>query len=74
MTFWNMTIYSDTLNWSDCKPICEPITEVDLITDFGHITKFREVSIEHWNGCGYPTEEAYSSGYLACPISDLYLF
>ena len=33
-TFWDMTLYSDTLNWSDITPICELITELDLITDF----------------------------------------
>ena len=40
MTFWDMTIYNDTLNWSDITPICELITELDLITDFDLITKF----------------------------------
>ena len=40
MTFWDMTIYTDTLNWSDITPICELITEQDLITDFDLITKF----------------------------------
>ena len=34
MTFWDMPIYSDTLNWSDITPICELITELDLITNF----------------------------------------
>ena len=32
-------------------PIFEPITEQDVITNFDLITKFREVSIEHCNGC-----------------------
>ena len=41
MTFWDMTIYSDTLNWSDITPICELITDPDLITDFYLITKYR---------------------------------
>ena len=40
MTFWDMTVYNDTLNWSDITPICELITEVDFITDFDFITKF----------------------------------
>ena len=40
MTFWNMTINNDTLNWSDIAPICELITELDFITDFDLITKF----------------------------------
>ena len=41
MTFWDMTIYSDTLYWSDIAPICERLTELDLITDMDLITKFR---------------------------------
>ena len=52
MTFWDMTIYSDTLNWSYITPISEPITEQDPITDFDLFTKFLEVSIEHCDGCG----------------------
>ena len=51
-SFWDMVIYSDTLNWSNITPIFEPITELGLITNFDLITKFREVSIEHCNGCG----------------------
>ena len=38
MTFWDMVIYSDTLTWSDIIPIFEPITELDLITNFDLIT------------------------------------
>ena len=34
MTFWDMTIYNDILNWSDITPICKLITEHDFITDF----------------------------------------
>ena len=40
MTFWDMTIYNDTLNWSDSISICDFITELDFITDFDLITKF----------------------------------
>ena len=40
MTFWDMTIYNDTLNWSDITPICELITELGFISDFDFITKF----------------------------------
>ena len=32
--------------------IFNPITELDVITNFDLITKFREVSIEYCNGCG----------------------
>ena len=31
MTFWEMTIYNDTLNWSDITPICKLITGLDLL-------------------------------------------
>ena len=40
MTFWDVTIYNDTLNWSDITPICEFITELDFNTDFDLITEF----------------------------------
>ena len=40
MTFCDIIIYNDTLNWSDITPICELITELDFITDFDLITKF----------------------------------
>ena len=43
MTFWDMTMLRDTLNWSDITPICKRITEFDLITDFDLITKFRRL-------------------------------
>ena len=40
MTFWDMTIYNDTLNWSDITPICEIITELDFITDLTLLPNF----------------------------------
>ena len=40
MTFWDMTIYSDTLNSFD-HPMYEFIADLDLITDFDLSTKFR---------------------------------
>ena len=39
MTLWDMTIYNDTLNWSDITSICECITELDFNTDFDLITE-----------------------------------
>ena len=33
-TFWMMTNYSDTLHWSGITPIFDPITDLDLITEF----------------------------------------
>ena len=29
-----MTIYSDTLHWSDIPPIFDPITDLYIITEF----------------------------------------
>ena len=52
------------INWIDITPICELITELYLISDFDLTNKFREVSIEHCNGCGWSTEDAYSSWHL----------
>ena len=46
-TFWMMTIYSDTLHWSGITPMFDPITDLDLITEFDFLPKLREVSIEH---------------------------
>ena len=45
-TFWMMTVYSDTLNWSCTAPIFDPITDLDLITEYDFFTYLREVSIE----------------------------
>ena len=35
-----MTIYNDTLNWSDITPFCELITEQDFYTDIDLIAEF----------------------------------
>ena len=40
MTFWDITIYNDTLNWSDITQVCDLITELGFITDFDLISKF----------------------------------
>ena len=40
MTFWDMTIYSDTRNWSDITPMCELITELNLFTDLTLLPNF----------------------------------
>ena len=52
MTFLHMTIYSDTsIDPTLQQLICELITELDLIPNFD-LTKFWEVSMEHYNECG----------------------
>ena len=33
-TFWRLTIYNDTLHRPDITPIFDPVTDVDLITEF----------------------------------------
>ena len=47
MEFWDMIIYSDTLNWSDISLNRDIVTDLDLITVFDVITWFWEVSVEH---------------------------
>ena len=32
-----MTIYSGTLHWSDITLIYDPVTDLDLITEFGFL-------------------------------------
>ena len=63
MTFWDMTIYNDTLNWSDITPICELIIELDFITDFDLITIFGGFH-RTLQRVRLATEDAYSSGHL----------
>ena len=48
----DMTVYNDTLDWSDITPISEPITELDFVADFDLITKFWRFPWKHCNGCG----------------------
>ena len=47
MTFWDLIIYSDTLHWPYISANRDFVTEMYLITVFGVITLFREVSIGH---------------------------
>ena len=46
MKFWNMTICTDTIHWSDMTLTCDLVTELDPVFDFNLFTKFWEVSIE----------------------------
>ena len=62
-TFWMLTIYSDTLNWSGITPIFDPITDLNL-TEFDFLPNCQRFPYNIWNGCGMPTEDAFSSGHL----------
>ena len=55
-----MTIYSGTLHWLDITLIVDPVTDLELITEFDFLTNC--ASIEHLQQV--PTEDAYSSGHL----------
>ena len=82
MTFWDITIYSDILHWTESLLNIDLdwvrsfpfslVTEMDLITYFGLIIKFREVSLQH-----FATGEASKQRTLTptdtwpCPISGL---
>ena len=64
VTFWGMTIYSDTLHWSDITPIFDPVIDLDLITEFDFLPNCERFPQNICNGCGMPTEDVYSSGHL----------
>ena len=63
-TFWMMTIYSDTLHWSGITPIFDPVTDLDLITKFDFLPNCTRFPYNICNGCGMPTEDAFSFGHL----------
>ena len=65
-----MTIYSDTLHWSDISLNHDLVTELNLISDFYIITTVQEVSIEHLQQVK-PTKDAYSSGHLVLTLLGL---
>ena len=74
MTFWGMTIYNDTLNWSDITPIYELITELDFITDFDIITKFWRFPYNIATGAASQQRTLTPPDTWSCPIWDLHLF
>ena len=47
MTFWDMIIYSDILQWLDISLNRDLVTKLDLINVSGLITLFQEVSKGH---------------------------
>ena len=63
-TFWMMTIYRDTLHWSGITPIFDPISDLDLITEFDFLPNCERFPWNICNGCSMPTEDTYSSGHL----------
>ena len=74
MTFWDMTLYNDTLNWSDNTPICELITELDFINDFDLITKFWRFPLNIASGAASQQRTLTPPDTWSCPILDLHLF
>ena len=58
MTLWEMTIYSDILNWSDIQLNRDLVTELELITD---CDSRRAIC---GSNCGMPAGNAYPSGHL----------
>ena len=64
MTFWRITICSDTLHWLDITPTCDLVTELDLITEVNLFTKLEEFSIKHLQQVWHADRDAYSFGHL----------
>ena len=63
-TFWMMTIFSGTFHWSGIAPIVDLVTDLGLITEFDFLPNCERFPKNIINGCGMPTEDAYSSGHL----------
>ena len=74
MTFWDMTVYNDTLDWSDITPICEPITDLDFVADFDLITKFWRFPWNIATGAASQQRTLTPPDTWSCPIWDLHLF
>ena len=74
MTFWDMTIYNDTLNCIDITPICEFITELDFNTDFDLITEFWRFPWNIATGAASQQRTLTPPDTWSCPIWDLHLF
>ena len=74
MTFWDMTIYNDTLIRSDITPICEFITELDLNTDFDLINEFWRFPWSIATGAASQQRTLTPPDTWSCPIWDLHLF
>ena len=74
MTFWDMTIYNDPLNWSDITQICELSTELDFITYFDLITKFLRFQKNITTGAASQQMTLTPPDTWSCPIWDLHLF
>ena len=61
---WRMTLYSDTLHWSEITKFFDPATDLDLIIEFDFLPICSRFPYNICNGCGMPTKDAYSSGHL----------
>ena len=70
----DMTIYNDTLNWSDITPICELITELDFNTDFDLITEVWRFPKNIATGAASQRRTLTPPDTWSCPIWDLHLF
>ena len=49
----DMTIFSDTLHWSDITPIFDPVTDLDLITEFDFLLNCARFPQIICNGAAY---------------------
>ena len=64
MPLCDMTVYLDILNWSDITTNLRTYYRPRPNYRFWSYYHISEVSIEHCNGCGSPTEDAFFSRHL----------
>ena len=60
---------SQIASFFSLQQLCYLVTKLDHITELNlAFTQMREVSKEHCNGCGMPTDDAYSTGHLVLSL------
>ena len=60
----SIVIYSNTLHWSDITPVFDPVSDLDLITEFGFLLNCTMFPLNICNFCGMAAEDDYSSEHL----------
>ena len=61
----------DIFHWSGMTPIFDPITDLDLITEFDLLTNCERFPWNICDGRSVPTEDAYSPDSWSCPTLGL---
>ena len=64
--WWPSTV-TDSIN-RDITRILDPVNDLDLITEFNFLPNSGRFPLSISNGCGMPTEDAYSPGHMVLSL------